>query len=1123
MAQYPIREKKFPWPSDSTLEADSNTIVLPSLFCPDDSSMRFSLNLKTNRIRLLCFSGKRDSIRLRFATFPFPAYRPVFRYSSQSYDSLIGFADYPGRRIRLAEKREELFSLPGIQKSGVISRGISLSNGQNGFVNSAMNLQLEGQLSPEIRLTALLSDQSLPFQPEGNTAQIRELDRIFIRLDHRKAVLTAGDVLLKSAENATFFRLFRNIQGAEFVFQPDSLGQRKTRIAAGIAKGKFASVVLPVREGVQGPYRLQVSGNPDIQIVILAGSERIWFDGRPLKRGFNEDYVIDYNTGELTINNQHLITRYTRLRCDFEYAERNYSRSSWMAEHEEEIGRVKLSIGHYQEQDNPYRPLGFSLDSANLRVLQHAGDQPSRAFLSGFTPVLPSQRTAGVLYYEKRDTLIDGASLDYFAPASSQNQDVFQLNFSETLPGAGDYRLDANLGNGRRFVYAGPGKGNYRAGKQAVLPNRKSMSRARMVLDAGNGHWLDAEMAISLQDANRLSSQDDADNSGNAQRIGWNWRRPEGKNKGVKSSTSLAFTRLSKLFRGIDRFRDIEFERNWNGRGGDTLSNDDLLLEGNALIEKEDQFQFSLRSNWRQKGQNVKGFQQFIDWKQKVGLLNLDNNGFWMFNQRLGGKAEWRRWNSRIALNRFKIIPFWQFQMDENEIRDSSGRIQATAMHYRAHSLGLMNADSVRNPIRLIYSYREDKAPQSSEMQTALYSHNAEWSAAISPGAGHELGLTGNYRLAKAVGIHRPEENLSARLDYRGSVGDGFLRQELVVTANTGQEARKSFQFIRMNAPGEGSHQWIDYNGNGLQELDEFVEALRPEDRLYIKIFTPTQEFITAYTRSLNYRLHLGTPLSWQRGNGFQKMLSRLVVLSSISEDRKLSSGSLSERLLPLTGNDGDQVLSAAQVIRHTLFFNRSRSDFGAEVSWLQSLNKSLLSNGFSRRMNQELRGLLRKNLGSSINLSLRYLQFSRAMSSDALMAQNYQITGWETGPEIAWQPGISQRISGQILASQRGTSTGEEKAKSWQGILEYRAGMAGNRNINGILRYSEIQFAGRAQSAVAYEMLEGLLPGQNLTWTLNIQQKLAQGLQLLLSYEGRKSTGQRVIHLGKVQASLLF
>jgi hypothetical protein len=53
--------------------------------------------------------------------------------------------------------------------------------------------------------------------------------------------------------------------------------------------------------------------------------------------------------------------------------------------------------------------------------------------------------------------------------------------------------------------------------------------------------------------------------------------------------------------------------------------------------------------------------------------------------------------------------------------------------------------------------------------------------------------------------------------------------------------------------------------------------------------------------------------------------------------------------------------------------------------------------------------------------------------------------------------------------------------------------------------------------------MLEALLPGSNWTWNLNWQQKLFNGLQLTVSYDGRKSESQRTVHLARMQVSALF
>ena len=94
-------------------------------------------------------------------------------------------------------QRNELFSTPGLQKSGSITRGISFGSRQSVFANSSLNLQLEGKLSKDIELTAVFSDQNVPFQPEGNTAQIQDLDRIFIQLRARQAALSAGDIVLQ--------------------------------------------------------------------------------------------------------------------------------------------------------------------------------------------------------------------------------------------------------------------------------------------------------------------------------------------------------------------------------------------------------------------------------------------------------------------------------------------------------------------------------------------------------------------------------------------------------------------------------------------------------------------------------------------------------------------------------------------------------------------------------------------------------------------------------------------------------------------------------------------------------------------------------------------------------------
>ena len=67
------------------------------------------------------------------------------------------------------------------------------------------------------------------------------------------------------------------------------------------------------------------------------------------------------------------------------------------------------------------------------------------------------------------------------------------------------------------------------------------------------------------------------------------------------------------------------------------------------------------------------------------------------------------------------------------------------------------------------------------------------------------------------------------------------------------------------------------------------------------------------------------------------------------------------------------------------------------------------------------------------------------------------------------------------------------------------------------------IGYNGDANTSIAFEMLEGLKEGQNLTWGLSIQRNLGSGLQLSLNYDGRKPAGTKMIHTGGAQVRAYF
>ncbi|UOQ52798.1 hypothetical protein [Hymenobacter cellulosivorans] len=1073
-----------------------------------------------------------DSVLVCYRVLPFQLAAPRYRRPRQLMDS-VGFGRRPFGVQDFAVK-EQILSTPGINKTGNLSRGVSFGNTQNVFVNSSLNLQLDGKLTDDITLTAAISDQNVPFQPEGNTQQLQEFDRIYITLTHPRWNLTAGDVVLRNKPDY-FLRFYKNVQGAaiETNLGAKPVRRSNTTVAAGVAKGKFASIDIAPIENVQGPYRLR-GPNGEQFIIVLANSERVYLDGRLMTRGFDFDYVIDYNQAEVTFSPQHLITRNSRIKVDFEYSDFNYSRSLYHLSHYQELGKLSVHANYYREADNPDNSPNLTLDDSTRALLQRVSENVSQVSTAGGAAEQYDRRKLQYNQAEVLDPVTQQLVRVYTYPPDSTRQ-VYTVRFTDKGAGGGNYNLSTRYtnANGRVYEFVGQGRGRYLDERLVPTPLEKQM------ISVGANYRLDSTTTVFVNvastdlDLNRFSAQAD---KGQAMHVGYTvLDRALGLPilKAYKLRSALDYEYTSHRFAPIDRYRDIEFDRNWSttstvqGNATRRVAREDNVLNFSVGAVKDVNNLINYRVTRRYRAGEVNGLQNWLDVAQKLGDVEMRVGLFLLSTEAGRFRSTWARGEAAARYARGPLVPGYAYRFDKNRVALPSGDSLSSANYFDEHNVFVQSRDSAKTRFRLDYTYRRDQTPLLNELRTRGQAQTWQGTFASRLGKNQDLSLLATYRDLSARDSAR-QSTVLGKLDWNATFLQNVLRSELSYSVATGRELRRDFSFIPVVA-GQGTHYYQDTDGDGIQEKDEFFEAQTPEAqyRTYIKVFLPTDDYIVAFTNRFGYRLTLSAPRQWRDQPGWRSLLARFSTISSVTLDRRTIDKDLSSRLNPFAFQTADTLLlSLNKLLRNTLYFNRSNPIFGAEFTVQQTQQKVLLTQGFDVRNLASQSVLLRRTLAQSFTARLTTARNIRESISDYSPTRNFRILAYEVTPEISYQPNSTLRFTGTYQRLDKRNTAGPDQ--DIRGVfdelgLETRISQVSKRTVSGTARYVRVGFDADQTSLVALEILNALRPGSNFTWNLNVEQRLSNGLNITVAYDGRKPNGLAPIHTGRMQVSVLF
>ncbi len=1130
-----LRIKKLPVSADS-IRLDTLSIIPTSLSVNEADTSAYRLDF-VNAVLYWKKKPPVDSVSVSYRVFPAKLNAVVQRYRFDSVAKNLYLKPFEfGRGEEPASKG--LFDFGNIQYNGSFGRQLSFGNNQDAVVNSNFQLQLNGMLRDSIEIAAALTDNNLPIQPDGTTQQLNEFDQVFLQFKKRSWQLNLGDMDIR--QNGMYFlNFYKRLQGISFqtTSRFGSRVQATTLVSGSIAKGKFNRNVFAGQEGNQGPYRL-TGANNEFFFIVLGNTERVFIDGELLQRGEDADYIINYNTAEVTFMPRRMITKDSRIQIEFEYADRNYLNANLYASQELSVGeKLKVRVGVFQNSDAKNSTINQSLDTRQKQFLFAVGDSIRQALYP--TAVLDTFAAGKVLYQRLYDTT--GGVVDSFYRYSVNPDSArYSLSFTNVGQGAGNYVPDFNGANGKVYRYLKPvngvKQGSYEPVTVLVTPKRQRLVSIGTDYQFDKNNLLKAEFALSSYDVNTFSAKDKGNDAGLAARVQYTNTLPIIASKNLRLVSAVDYEYVQDAFRPVERLRFVEFSREWGLPLVTSPATENILRLSSALKNNTSTLSYQLM-NYR-RSDRYRGYQNLVQ-------HTINQNG-WTVNNQFSLTAfqsaadQGRFLRPVVDVSRlFKTLSGMRlgvrYALEKNEVRNSSkDTLSATSFSFDTYTAYLRSDEGKRNKWGLSFFTRSDKYPTPEKLVRGDRSYNTNLQVELLQSQKHQLLFNTTYRVLKVydqtVSNQKDDRTILGRTEYIVNEWNGLLAGNVLYELGTGQEQRRDFAYLEVPA-GQGEYTWIDANSDGIQQLNEFEIARFQDQARFIRIFTPTNQFTKAAYTTFNYSISLNprAVVNEATATRLQKLLARLNLQSSLQKSKKsIARGDF--ELNPFKFSILDTaLLTNATAFLNTLSFNRFSTKWGLDLSNIRNSGKALLTYGYETRQTIDWNVKLRWNLSSVLTLDVAGKKGKNGLYTPSFGNRNYELAVHSLEPRLSFIQGTVFRLQSayKFESKKNLPAFGGEASVSNSVHIETKYNVLQNSSLDARFTYNTIRYrvppATNKNLSVEYIILDALRPGKNFLWSLDFTRRLLNNVEINLQYEGRRPAETKTIHTGRAAIRALF
>ena len=975
-----------------------------------------------------------------------------------------------------------------LRQKGSIVRGISVGSNQGLKLDSGLRMQISGKIGDKLEVVAALTDQNTPIQPEGNTQTLQEIDKVFIQLKSDRFQATLGDYYL-SFEGTEFSPYNRKLQGAMATVE---WGRTKVTLSGAVSRGKFTTNFFLGQEGNQGPYQLK-GDRGQIDIIVLAGTEKVWIDGKSMTRGENNDYVIEYSNGQITFTRHRLITADSRITVDFQYSDQKFQRSLYGLNLSTGTKNDKLTLGMrlLRESDNKDNPLDYSLTEKNRSRLQLAGDNPDSAFV-------PGQNFLGAgkgSYIE-----VDSAGVVFYRYVG-QEQGDYNVAFNYVGPGNGSSKLVGY----NNYQYVGSGNGSYNPVVYLTLPESHDLIDFELAYQPWQNLQIHSELAVSRLDRNLFSSKDDDDNNGLAMTGRFGLKQQPIKILGTgfgKLNLTGKYRRVQERFQYIDRSEQVEKNRKWDFTS--TVPQREEIFEFNGGYAPLQQINITGNLGKNQRGASFSsrrwGAGMDLSFKKipslRYRIESIESND--------AGSARVGRWVRQNGNGNYKL---WNFESNVDfQAEEKKETFQDTldlGFRFYEVSPSLKLKDWNKMSITIGMTQRQQDKFEQGEFreESVAATQFAAWQLKN----WKHLSLTFEYTHRKRT--YRDSSLSPGMTDLADFRADYSALQRAISTnwhyqlSNT-QIAKQERIYIKVER-GQGNYRFDD-------DLNEYIpDALNGD---YILRIRTTDEFVPVIELRASSTIKFRPELIWKsqkRSKSFpkwKKWLSSLSTETFIQLEEKTKEPDVwSIYRLELSRFQGDSTIFGTKNFRQDIFWNRNQRKFSLRYRYnvRDNLSNQYLEGG--QRFNvaeHELRVRVQLNPKTSSQVDIKNRREEKRY--DIPGRSDKDILSNEAVLDISYRPRQPLELALKTkwaYAKNQGENPLEVNFIALIPRVNYS--FRGKGRLRAEVEVNNVDVSPK-NAIVPYEMVSGNRGGTNIRWIVSFDYNLSRYLRANFSWNGK-------------------